>query len=115
MTAPRGSRLACSLRSADGCTASYSAHPGETPRSIKQVDPVNWDKPPQQEVDQAMFSLIGEMGMTGTMIVLNQAQWRALKDAKLEEPFYAAMLWSGNAMKVVEDAAMLVKRKEGGA
>lgn len=50
------------------------------------------------------------MGMTGQMIFLNQTQWRALTQARLEESFYAAILWSGNALKVVEDAALLTKR-----
>ncbi len=110
---PRGNRLACSLRSIDGCSGSYSAYPGEAPRTLRSVEPVKWDKEPQKEVQQATFSLIGDMGMTGTLLLLNQYQWRALKEARLEEPFYAAVLWSGNPMKVVEDAAMMAKRKHG--
>ena len=110
---PRGSRLACSLRSIDGCVGSYSAYPGEAPRSVKSVEPVQWDREPQQEVQQATFSLIGDMGMTGMLVLLNQNQWSALTAAKLEEAFYAALLWGSNAMKVVEDAAMMVKRSGG--
>ena len=70
---------------------------------------MQWDKPPQREVQQAMFSLIGDMGMTGTVVVLNQYQWRALASAKLVEPFYAAILWGASPMKVVEDAMLLSK------
>ncbi|MBI4290993.1 MAG: hypothetical protein HY661_05880 [Betaproteobacteria bacterium] len=107
---PRGSRLACSLRTQDGCLGSYSAYPGEAPKSVAKVDPVQWDKPPQGEVLEAHFTVIGEMGMTGKMIFLNQSQWRALSQARLEEVFYAAILWGGNALKVVEDAVLLSKR-----
>ena len=110
---PRGTRLACSLRSADGCNGSYDVIPGDAPRSIKLVEPARWDKTPGKEVMQGTFSLIGEMGMTGTLIMVNQYQWRDLKLSGLEQPFYAAILWGGNPMKVVEDAAMLAKRAEG--
>ena len=110
---PRGSRLACSLRSIDGCVGSYSAYPGDSPRSVKSVEPVQWDREPQQEVQQATFSLIGDMGMTGTLVVLNQSQWSALTEAKLEEAFYAAVLWGASPMKVVADAAMMGKRTGG--
>ncbi len=64
------------------------------------------DKPPQWEVQQATLSLIGEMGMTGTVVVLNQYQWRALASAKLVEPFYAAILWGVSPMKESEDATL---------
>ena len=111
--APRGTRLACSLRTIDGCNGSFNAYPGEAPRSIKSVEPVQWDKEPQKDVQQGTFSVIGEMGMTGTLVMVNQYQWRALKDAKLEEPFYVAILWGGKPMKVVEDASMLSKRPGG--
>jgi len=108
---PRGQRLACSLRSADGCVGSYDAYPGDAPKSVAKVDPVKWDKPPQQEVVDAAFSIIGEMGMTGHIVRLNAQQWKALNHVKLIEPFYAAMLWGGNALKVAEDAMMLAKGK----
>ena len=107
---PRGLRLACSLKSIDGCVGAYSVFPGEAPKSIEKVEPVTWDKEPAKEVMQGAFSVIGEMGMTGTILVLNTYQWRALKQTKLEEHFYAAVLWGGNPMKVVEDAQMMAKR-----
>ncbi len=107
---PRGQRLACSMRTIDGCVGAYDVHPGEKPKTISGVDPVKWDKAPQKEVLEAAFSVIGEMGMTGHIIRLNQYQWRALTQVKLEEPFYAAILWGGNALKVVDDATMLAKR-----
>ena len=110
---PRGGRLACALRTVDGCVGAYDAFPGEAPKSIAKVDPVKWDKPPQKEVMEASFSIIGEMGMTGHIIRLNQYQWRALNQVKLVEPFYAAILWGGNPLKVVEDAVMLAKARPG--
>ena len=110
---PRGSRLACSLRSIDACIGSFDVYPGEAPKSIARVDPVKWDKPPGKEVLQAAFSVIGEMGMTGTVLLLNQYQWRALAATKLEEPFYAMILWGGSPMKVVEDATAMAARRAG--
>jgi hypothetical protein len=107
--APRGQRLACSLRTIDGCIGTYDAYPGETPKSIAKVDPVKWDKPPEKDVMEAAFSIIAEMGMTGAIIRLNQYQWRALNHVKLTEPFYGMILWGGNPMKVIEDAMMLAK------
>lgn len=107
---PRGQRLACSLRTVDGCVGAYDVFPGETAKSIAKVEPVRWDRPPQKEVLEAAFSIIGEMGMTGRIIRLNQYQWRDLTKVKLEEPFYAAILWGGNPLKVAEDAALLAKR-----
>ena len=44
--------------------------------------------------------------MTGTVVVLNQYQWRALASAKLVEPFYAAILWGVSPMKESEDATL---------
>ena len=110
---PRGSRLACSLRSIDGSGGSFDVYPGEAPMSIARVDPINWDKPPEKEVQRGAFSVIGEMGMTGTVVVLNQYQWRALVSTKLEEPFYAMILWGGSPMKVVEDASAMAARRGG--
>ena len=107
---PRGERMACSLRSVDGCVGSYDVFPGEKPKSIAKVEAVKWDKPPQKEVMEAMFSVIGEMGMTGHIVRLNQNQWRAVNQVKLQEPFYAAILWGGNPLKVADDAEMLAKR-----
>jgi hypothetical protein len=107
---PRGERLVCSLRSIDGCVGAYSVFPGEAPKSISKIEPVVWDKEPGKEVMQGAFSVIGEMGMTGSILLLNTYQWRALKQANLENYFYAAVLWGGNALKVVEDAQLMAKR-----
>ncbi len=97
--------------SIDACSGSFDVYPGEAPKSIAKVDPVKWDKPPQKEVQQGAFSVIGDMGMTGTVLVLNQYQWRALVSTKLEEPFYAMILWGGSPMKVVEDAMAMAARR----
>jgi hypothetical protein len=95
----------------DGCSGSFDVFPGEEPKSIARVEPVKWDKPPQKEVQQGAFSVIGDMGMTGTVLVLNQYQWRALVSTKLEEPFYAMILWGGSPMKVVEDASAMASKR----
>jgi hypothetical protein len=102
--------MACSLRTLDGCVGAYDVFPGEAPKSIAKVGPVQWDREPKQEVQEAAFSVIGDMGMTGHIVRVNQVQWRALTKVKLEEPFYAAILWGGNPLKVLEDAVMLAKR-----
>jgi hypothetical protein len=88
----------------------FDVFPGEAPKSIARVGPVQWDREPTKEVLEAAFSVIGDMGMTGHIIRVNQLQWRALTKVKLEEPFYAAILWGGNPLKVLEDATMLAKR-----
>jgi hypothetical protein len=102
--------MACSLRTVDGCVGAFDVFPGETPKSIAKVGAIQWDREPKQEVLEAAFSVIGDMGMTGHIIRVNQLQWRALTKVKLEEPFYAAILWGGNPLKVLEDATMLAKR-----
>jgi hypothetical protein len=107
---PRGERLACSFKSMDNCIGAASVIPGEAPKSIARIEEVVWNTPPQKDILQASFSVIGEMGMTGTILVLNTYQWRALTQAKLESHFYAAILWGLNPMKVVEDAQMMAKR-----
>ena len=107
---PRGQRMACSLRTVDGCVGAYDVFPGEAPKSIAKVSPVQWDRQPAQEVLEAAFSVIGDMGMTGHIVRVNQLQWRALTKVKLEEPFYAAILWGGNPLKILEDAVVLAKR-----
>jgi hypothetical protein len=107
---PRGSRLACSLRSIDGCHGSFDAYPGEQPGSVSRVDPVKWDKPPQKEVQEGHFTVIGDLGMTGQVILVNQYQWRALTEAKLESFFYGAILWGKSPFKVIEDAQLILKR-----
>jgi hypothetical protein len=58
-----------------------------------------------------MFTIIGDMGMTGQLIRLNSYQWQAITDAKIEKFFYASILWSGNPFRVVEDAQMMAKKK----
>ena len=108
---PRGSRLACSVKSMDGCQGSFNVYPGEAPRSIARIEPVKWDKEPQKPIQEGMFTVIGDMGMTGQLIRVNSYQWQALLDAKLEQFFYAAILWSGNPFKVIEDAKMMASKK----
>ncbi|MGH8746397.1 MAG: hypothetical protein ACREUK_07895, partial [Burkholderiales bacterium] len=96
---PRGSRLACSLRSQDGCHGSFDVHPGEQPGSISQVGPVKWDKQPQKPVLEGHFTVIGDLGMTGQVVMINQYQWQALNAAKLEIFFYGAILWGRSPFK----------------
>src|SRR6266702_114534 len=96
---PRGQRLACSLRTLDGCVGSYDVFPGETPKSSARVDPVTGDWQPKQEVLAAAFSVIGNMGMPDHIIRANQYQWRALPKVKLQEPFYPSILWGGSPLK----------------
>ena len=107
---PRGTRLACTLRSADGCNGSYDVYPGEQPNSISKIEPVRWDKPPKQQVQQGAFTIIGDLGMTGQVILVNEQQWQALAAAKLEQFFYAAILWGKSPFKVLEDAQTMLKR-----
>ena len=105
---PRGSRLACSLRTQDGCHGAYDVFPGEQPGSVSRVDPVRWDKPPEKPVLEGAFTVIGDMGMTGQVILVNQYQWKALEDAKLETFFYGAILWGKSPFKVFEDAQLML-------
>jgi len=107
---PRGNRLACSVRSVDGCIGSYDVFPGEQPNTVARVDPVKWDREPQRPVQECAFTLIGDMGMTGQVMLVNQYQWRALAEAKLENFFYAAVLWGKSPFKVIEDAQFMLKR-----
>lgn len=107
---PRGNRLACSVRSLDGCLGSYDVHPGEQPNTVAQVDPVKWDREPRLGIQEGAFTLIGDMGMTGQVILVNHYQWRALAEAKLEKFFYAAILWGRSPFKVIEDAQFMLKR-----
>jgi hypothetical protein len=107
---PRGSRVACSLRSSDGASGVYSAYPGAEPRSVASVEPVKWDRPPAGPVTQGVFTIIGEMGMTGQVIILDQPKWEALTKTGLEKHFYAALLWGGMPLKVVDDALVMAKR-----
>jgi len=108
---PRGTRLAASLRTSDGVSGVFSVIPGDTPKSIATVEPVTWDKPPAGKVVEGAFTVIGELGMTGQIILLNGYQWEALNQAKLQNHFYAAILWGGTPLKVVDDAQFMLKRK----
>ena len=108
---PRGTRLAASLRTSDGVSGVYSVIPGEAPKSIASIEPVKWDKPPAGKVIEGAFTVIGELGMTGQIILLNGYQWEALTKAQLENHFYAAILWGGSPLKVVDDAQLINKRK----
>ena len=107
---PRGSRLACSLRTQDDCHGAFDVYPGEQPGSVSRVDPVRWDKPPAKPVLEGAFTVIGDLGMTGQVILVNQYQWKALSDAKLESFFYGAILWGRSPFKVIEDAQVMLKR-----
>ena len=107
---PRGSRVACSLRAADGASGVFSVYPGAEPKSIARHDDVQWDKPPTGPVVQGVFTIIGEMGMTGQVILLDQAKWEALQKTKLTQHFFAALLWGGMPLKVVDDALILSRR-----
>ncbi len=107
---PRGTRVACSLRTSDGANGVYSVFPGEAPKSIASVEPVVWDREPAGEVAQGAFTIIGEMGMTGQIILLDADKWRALKKTGLEQYFYAAILWGGTPLKVAEDALVMARR-----
>ena len=110
--AARGNRLACSLRTVDGCQGSFDAYPGDAPGSVVRVDPIKWDREPQKPVQEAAFTIIGDLGMTGQVILVNQYQWRDLSDAKLEKFFYAAILWGKSPFKVIEDAKLILKREK---
>ena len=107
---PRGNRLACTLKTVDGVQGSFDAYPGEQPNSIAKVDPVKWSKETDKPVLEGAFTVIGDMGMTGQVILVNQYQWRALTDAKLETFFYGAILWGRSPFKVIEDAQTMLKR-----
>lgn len=107
---PRGNRLVCTLRTADGAQAIYDVHAGEQPNSVGKMDPVKWSKASDQPVASASFVIIGDLGLTGKAHQLSAEQWRALTLAKLEAFFYAAILWDGNPLKVVEDAMRILKR-----
>ena len=108
---PRGQRLACMVKSMDGCQGTFDVYPGTEPKSIAKIDPITWDKEPAKPIQEAMFTIIGDMGMTGQLIRLNSYQWAAITEAKLEKFLYTSILWSGNWFKVVEDALMMTKKK----
>jgi hypothetical protein len=108
---PRGTRVACSLRTSDGANGVYSVTPGEAPKSVASVEPVEWDREPAGDVVQGAFTVIGEMGMTGQIVLLDGEKWRALQKSGLEQHFYAAILWGGTPLKVAEDALMMTRRR----
>lgn len=89
---------------------SYDVIVGEKEGSISKIEEVKWSKPPEKPVQEGAFTVIGDLGMTGQVILVNSYQWKALVDAKLESFFYAAILWSKSPFKVIEDAQMMLKR-----
>jgi len=107
---PRGSRVACSLRTSDGANGVFSVYPGTEAKTLDRKDEIKWDKTPTGPVTQGVFTIIGEMGMTGQVILLDQAKWDALQKSKLVSHFFIALLWGGTPLKVVDDALMMVKR-----
>jgi hypothetical protein len=107
---PRGTRLVCTLRTADDARAIFDVQAGEQPNSVGRIDPVKWNKTSDKPVVSASFVIIGDLGLTGKAHQLDEQQWRALTLAKLEPFFYGAMLWDGNPMKVIEDAQRILKR-----
>ena len=107
---PRGNRLACSIKTSDGALGSFDVFPGAEPGSLSKIDPIKWNKQPAGAVVEGAFSVIGEMGMTGQVVLVKQDQWKALADAKLEKFFFAAMLWGKSPFKVIEDAQLMLKR-----
>ena len=107
---PRGNRLACTLKTVDGCQGSFDVTPGEQPNSVGTVSPITWNKPPEKPVLEGAFTIIGDLGMTGQVILVNQYQWRALTEARVEKFFYGAILWGRSPFKVIEDAQLMLKR-----
>jgi len=107
---PRGTRIACALRSSDGASGLYSVYPGEQPKSVGTIEAIKWDRKPTGPIVHGAFTIIGEMGMTGQVIMLDQPKWDALKRAGLERHFYGAMLWGGTPLKVVDDALVMSRR-----
>ena len=107
---PRGSRLICTLKTVDGCQGSFDVTPGEQPGSVATVSPDAWNKAPEKPVQEGAFTVIGDLGMTGQVILVNSYQWRALTEAKVEKFFYGAMLWGKSPFKVIEDAQLMLKR-----
>ncbi len=107
---PRGNRLVCTLRTADGAQAIYDVHAAEQPGSVGDVDAVKWNKASDKPVVSASFVIIGDLGLTGKAHQLDEQQWRALTLAKLEPFYYGAILWDRDPLKVVEDAMKMLKR-----
>ena len=107
---PRGNRLVCTLKTVDGVQGSYDVIPGEQPNSVASIGQVKWNKATDKPVLEGAFTVIGDMGMTGQVILVNQYQWRALVEAKVESFFYGAILWGRSPFKVIEDAQHMLKR-----
>ena len=107
---PRGTKLACTLKSTDGAIASFHAYAGEQPGTSSRVEPIVWNRATDKPVQEGAFIVIGDMGMTGQVFVMNQKQWSAITDAKLEMSFYGAILWGKSPFKVIEEAERMLKR-----
>ena len=108
---PRGERIACMIETDDGARGVFSVLAGTEPHSVERVDPIEWgDNKPGGNVKLAMFSLIGEMGMTGQIIRVTGAEWVALMHANALNTFYSTILWGGGPLKVVQ-AAMAEQKK----
>ena len=74
---PRGNRLACTVKSVDGAQGSFDVYPGEHARQRLRIDPMKWDRPTDKPIQEGAFTVIGDMGMTGQIIVVNSYQWNA--------------------------------------
>src|SRR3954454_6961282 len=107
---PRGNRLVCTLRTADGAQAIYDVHAGEQPNSVGKVEAVKWNKASDKPVATASFVIIGDLGLTGKAHQLNGEPWSPRPLAKLDPFSSGAILWDGNPLKVVEDAMRMRKR-----
>ncbi len=108
---PRGERIACMIETDDGARGVFSVLAGAEPNSVERVDPVEWggDKP-RGDVKLAMFSLVGEMGMTGQIVRITGEEWAALMHANALHGFYSTILWGGGPLKIVQ-AAVAVRKK----
>ena len=108
---PRGERIACMIETDDGARGVYSVHAGSEPQSVERVDPVEWGEvKPNSNVKLAMFSVIGEMGMTGQIVRITGAEWQALMRTKEIDNFYSTILWGGGPLKVVQAAVAAEKK-----
>ncbi len=108
---PRGERIACMIETDDGARGVYSVHAGSEPRTVDRVDPIEWgDAKPNGNVKLAMFSVVGEMGMTGQIVRITGDEWLALMRTKQMNTFYSTILWGGGPLKVVQDALALEQK-----
>lgn len=107
---PRGERIACMIETDDGTRGVFSVHAGAEPHSVERVDPVEWgNENPSGNVKLAMFSLVGEMGMTGQIVRVTGEEWAALMHANALLGFYSTILWGGGPLKIVQ-AAMVARK-----